>query len=83
MDLNLKLLKLYYQNGKKVENDPVLSYNKFRSLIEAQKVDCMQKDIKAFIILCQELDIVGKGRRREFTIPYLEAKQIIEKQDIV
>jgi hypothetical protein len=85
LDLNLKLLKLYYQNGKKIENDSVLSYNKFRSLIEAQKMDCMQKDIKAFIILCQELDIVksDKGRKKQFTIPYLEAKQIIEKQDIV
>jgi hypothetical protein len=85
LDINLKLLKLYYQNGKKAENDPVLSYNKFRSLIEAQKIDCMQKDIKAFIILCQELDIVrsSKGRKKEFAIPYLEAKQIIEKQDIV
>jgi hypothetical protein len=48
-------------------------------------MDCMQKDIKAFIILCQELDIVksDKGKKKQFTIPYLEAKQIIEKQDIV
>jgi hypothetical protein len=45
----------------------------------------MQKDIKTFIILCQELDIVksDKDRKKQFAIPYLEAKKIIEKQDIV
>jgi uncharacterized membrane protein YciS (DUF1049 family) len=58
LELNLKLLKLYYQNGKKVVGDQTLSFNKFQSLVQAQKIDASQKDLKSFIVLCQELDIV-------------------------
>ena len=85
LDLNLKLLKLYYQNGKKVIGDETLSYNKFKSLVDAQKVICTQKDLKSFIILCQELDLVKnyKGKRKEIMVNYQQAKEIIENQDIV
>ena len=85
LELNLKLLKLYYQNGKKVVGDPTLSFNKFRSLVQAQKIDTSQKDLKSFVILCQELDIVKdyQGRKKELMVSYQEAKDIIEKQDII
>ena len=85
LDLNLKLLKLYYQNGKKVIGDETLSYNKFKSLVDAQKITCTQKDLKSFVILCQELDLVRgyKGKRKEIAVNYPQAKQLIENQDIV
>ena len=85
LDLNLKLLKLYYQNGKKVIGDETLSYNKFKSLVDAQKITCAQKDLKSFVILCQELDLVRgyKGKRKEIAVNYPQAKQLIENQDIV
>jgi hypothetical protein len=85
LELNLKLLKLYYQNGKKAVGDPTLSFNKFRSLVQAQKIDTSQKDLKSFVILCQELDIVKdyQGRKKELMVSYQEAKDIIEKQDII
>lgn len=85
LDLNLRLLKLYYQNGKKIVGDPVLSYNKFRSLVEAQKINCSQKEIKSFITLCQELDITKSQRSRkyEYMMNYQQAKELIENQDIV
>ena len=85
LDLNLKLLKLYYQNGKKVIGDETLSYNKFKSLVDAQKITCTQKDLKSFVILCQELDLVRgyKGKRKEIAVSYPQAKQLIENQDIV
>lgn len=85
LDLNLKLLKLYYQNGKKVIGDETLSYNKFKSLVDAQKIVCTQKDLKSFVVLCQELDLVKnyKGKRKEIMVSYPQAKEIIENQDIV
>ena len=85
LDLNLRLLKLYYQNGKKEVGDVTLSYSKFRTLVETQKIDCLQKELKAFITLCQELDITksGRGNRKEFSISYQQAKELIERQEVV
>lgn len=85
LELNLKLLKLYYQNGKKVAGDQTLSFNKFKSLAQNQKVDCSQADLKSFVTLCQELDIVKefRGRKKEFMISYIEAKHIIESQEVI
>jgi len=85
LELNLKLLKLYYQNGKKVVGDPTLSFNKFKSLVETQGINCSQKDLRSFVILCQELDIVKdyKGKKKELVMSYQQAKEIIENQEVV
>ena len=83
LELNLKLLRLYYQNGKKITGDPTLSYNKFQSLVQTQGIYCSQKDLKSFIALCQELEIVRdyKARRKEVTMSYDQAKSLIENQE--
>ena len=85
LELNLKLLKLYYQNGKKIVGDQTLSFNKFQSLVQNQKIDSSQKDLKSFIVLCQELDIIKefRGRKKQFMIPYQEAKDLLENQEIL
>jgi hypothetical protein len=85
LELNLKLLKLYYQNGKKIVGDQTLSFGKFQSLAQNQKVDCSQKELKSFIVLCQELDIIKefRGRKKQFMIPYQEAKDLLENQEVI
>ena len=85
LELNLKLLKLYYQNGKKVVGDQTLSFNKFQSLVQTQKIDASQKDLKTFVVLCQELDIIKefRGRKKEFMITYQEAKDLLENQEVI
>jgi hypothetical protein len=85
LELNLKLLKLYYQNGKKIVGDQTLSFNKFQSLVQNQKVDCSQKDLRSFIILCLELDIIKefRGRKKQFMISYQEAKDLLENQEVI
>jgi hypothetical protein len=85
LELNLKLLKLYYQNGKKVVGDQTLSFNKFQSLVQTQKIDASQKDLKTFIVLCQELDVIKefRGRKKEFMITYQEAKDLLENQEVI
>jgi hypothetical protein len=85
LELNLKLLKLYYQNGKKAVGDQTLSFNKFQSLVQTQKIDASQKDLKTFIVLCQELDIVKefRGRKKQFMITYQEAKDLLENQEVI
>lgn len=85
LELNLKLLKLYYQNGKKIVGDQTLSFNKFQSLVQNQKIDSSQKDLKSFIVLCQELDIIKefRGRKKQFMISYQEAKDLLENQEVI
>ena len=85
LELNLKLLKLYYQNGKKIVGDQTLSFSKFQSLAQNQKVDCSQKELKSFIVLCQELDIIKefRGRKKQFMITYQEAKDLLENQEVL
>jgi hypothetical protein len=85
LDLNLKLLKLYYQNGKKAVGDQTLSFNKFQSLVQTQKIDCSQKDLRSFVVLCQELDIIKefRGRKKEFILTYQQAKDLLENQEVI
>lgn len=85
LELNLKLLKLYYQNGKKVAGDETISFNKFKSLVQTQKVDCTQTEMKSFIVLLQELDVIKqfRGRKKEFMINYQQAKDLLENQEVV
>lgn len=85
LELNLKLLKLYYQNGKKVVGDSTLSFNKFRSLVQTQDINCSQKDLKAFITACQELDIIRdyRNKKKEFVLSYQQAKELIENQELI
>ena len=85
LELNLKLLKLYYQNGKKIVGDQTLSFGKFQSLAQNQKVDCSQKELKSFIVLCQELDVIKefRGRKKQFMITYQEAKDLLENQEVL
>ena len=85
LELNLKLLKLYYQNGKKAVGDQTLPFSKFQSLVQTQKIDCSQKDLKSFVILCQELDVIKefRGRKKEFMLTYQQAKDLLENQEVI
>lgn len=85
LELQLKLLKLYYQNGKKEVGDFTLSFSKFKTLVETQGINCSQKELKNFITFCQELDIIRdyKSRKKEFVLSYQQAKELIENQELV
>ena len=85
LELNLRLLKLYYQNGKKVVGDQTLPFSKFQSLVQTQKIDCSQRDLKSFVILCQELDVIKefRGRKKEFMLTYQQAKDLLENQEVI
>ena len=82
VELNLTLLKLYYQNGKKLPGDPVLSLNKMLSLTKNQKVNCAQTDIRNFVVYCTELDIIKevRARKKEYQVDYATAKTLIENE---
>lgn len=85
LELNLKLLKLYYQNGKKAVGDQTLSFSKFQSLVQTQKIDASQKDLRSFIVLCQELDIIKefRGKKKEFMVTFQQAKDLLENQEVI
>lgn len=83
LEIQLKLLKLYYQNGRKKEQDSVVSKNKLISLSRASRLNCSQKDINDFLSLCSELEIVtGSRRNKVYNMSYDKAKGLIETQEI-
>jgi small-conductance mechanosensitive channel len=83
LEIHLRLLKLYFQNGRKKEQDPVMSRSKLISLAASSKIPCNQKDINGFIALCSELEITSGNRRNKvYNMNYDKAKGLIENQDI-
>ena len=85
LELNSKLLKLYYQNGKKDSGDQALSLSKLTNLVTAQKIQCKQLELRAFINTCLELGITREGdnKRKIFQMPYDDAKKLIVKDDLL
>ena len=83
LETNIRLLKLFYQNGRKKEQDPILAYTKLAALAKANKIGINVADVKNFITLCQELEIVtGTRRKKVYNVNYEKAKQLIETQEI-
>jgi ABC-type multidrug transport system fused ATPase/permease subunit len=83
LELNLRLLKLYYQNGRKKEQDSSIPRSKLIALANSSKIQCNQKDIDSFIVLCSELEIVtGERRKKVYNMSYEKAKHLIETQEI-
>lgn len=85
LELNLQLLKLYFQAGKKTKGDQTLSANKLISIVKNQKVGCTQSEVRSFIILCIELGIIKevRSRKREYQVTYEEAKKLILKDELL
>lgn len=85
LDLHMRLLKLYYQNGKKVPGDPALSFTKFASAVKGQKMPITQTEVKTFLSLCLELGITTEGvnKRKQFQLPYEEAKKLMMKDELL
>jgi hypothetical protein len=83
LETNLRLLRLYFQNGRKKEQDLVISRSKLTSLAFSSNLSCNQKDIQAFIVLCSELEItIGDRRKKVYNMSYEKAKNLIETQEI-
>jgi hypothetical protein len=82
INLHLQLLKLFYQNGRKKEGDPIVAKSKFISLVSAAKLGCTQKEISDFVNICSELEIVvGDRRKKTYNMGYDKAYEIIENKD--
>jgi hypothetical protein len=83
LEINLRLLKLYYQNGRKKEQDPAISRSKMLSLVASSKLPCNQKDVNDFIALCSELEVTtGNRRKKVYNMSYEKAKGLLENQEI-
>jgi len=83
LELNIRLLKLFYQNGRKKEQDPTISRSKMISLVGASKIPANQREINDFLALCSELEITtGQRRKKVYNMSYEKAKGLIENQEI-
>jgi hypothetical protein len=83
LETNLRLLKLFYQNGRKKEQDLTISKSKMILLVGASKISANQKEISDFLALCSELEITsGTRRNKVYNISYEKAKNLIENQEI-
>ena len=79
LDVNLSLLKLYYQNGKKKNQEPVIPRTKITTLAKAAKLSVTQADIDGFVVLCEELGVTaGERQGKVYNMEYDEAKNLIE-----
>jgi len=75
LELNIRLLKLFYQNGRKKEQDPTISRSKMISLVGASKIPANQREINDFLALCSELEITtGQRRKKVYNMSYEKAK---------
>lgn len=82
LELNIKLLKLFYQKGRKKEGDITLTKNKLVSLVFSSKVNCSKKDIDNFITLCIELDVITNSKRNKtYLLSYDKAYELLESQE--
>jgi len=83
LEINLRLLKLFYQNGRKKEQDLTISKSKMISLVSASKISSNQKGISDFLALCSELEITsGTRRKKVYNMSYENAKGLLENQEI-
>ena len=83
LELNIRLLKLLYQNGRKKEQDPTISRSKMISLVGASKIPANQREINDFLALCSELEITtGQRRKKVYNMSYEKAKGLIENQEL-
>jgi hypothetical protein len=83
LEINLRLLKLFYQNGRKKEQDLIISKSKLLSLSNTSKIASNQKEINDFLALCSELEIIsGQRRKKVYNMNYEKAKELIENQEI-
>jgi hypothetical protein len=85
LDLNIKLLKLYYQGGKKNPGDPAMSASKLLALVKTQKIQCNYQDVRNFVVLCTEIDVIkeASNNKKIFQVPYDQAKKLIMKDDLL
>jgi hypothetical protein len=83
LETNSRLLKLFYQNGRKKEQDLTISKSKMISLVGASKISASQKEINDFLALCSELEITSGTRRKKiYNMDYKKAKELLENQEI-
>jgi hypothetical protein len=83
LELNIRLLKLFFQNGRKKEQDPTISRSKMISLVGASKIPANQREINDFLALCSELEITtGQRRKKVYNMSYEKAKGLIENQEL-
>ena len=81
LQLQLNLLILYYQKGRKQPQDQVISKAKMFAIVSASKTECTKKEVSDFLTLANELGIVGgRGTRKYYNVSYEEAYKLIENQ---
>jgi hypothetical protein len=83
LELNINLLRIYFQNGRKKEGDAVISSSKLKALASNSRVQCTAKEVNEFVALCTELEIVGgQKNKRVYNMPFEKALSIIEKIEV-
>lgn len=83
--LHLQLLKIYYNGGKNGIGDLAMSYGRLLSVAKAQKLQVSMKEIKDFIALCSELQIIRdtNNRRKQYSMTYDQALALVQKDEVL
>jgi hypothetical protein len=82
-ELNLKLLRIFYQDGRRKKDEEIISLDKFAASCSMQNIDVNKTDLNNFLQLCFDLGILQRRKDNNeafYVIDYMEAKQLIENQ---
>jgi len=71
---NLALLRVYYNNGAKVEGDPCPPDSKFHTLAQLQGYNLSQEELTNFTLMLEQLDIVEMRSETNYGLAIPSAK---------
>lgn len=83
LEQNLKLLRIFYWDGRRKKDEEAISIDKFSASCSMQNIDVNRQDLNNFLQLCFDLGILQRRKDNNesyYTMGYTEAKQLLENQ---
>jgi len=83
LELNLKLLRIFYQDGRRKKDEEIIDNDKFAASCSMQNIDVDKTDLNNFLQLCFDLGILQRRKDNNlayYMMDYNESKQLLENQ---
>lgn len=80
---NLKLLRIFYQDGRRKKDEEIISMDKFSAACSMQNIDVDKTDLNNFLQLCFDLGILQRRKDNNeafYVLDYNESKTLLENQ---
>lgn len=83
LELNLKLLRIFYQDGRRKKDEEIIDNDKFAASCSMQNIDVDKTDLNNFLQLSFDLGLIQRRKDNNlayYMMDYLEARQLLENQ---